>query len=117
MKINFDERRGNEIQSRLESFISDILTKNQRLQDKLNNFNLDEEIQKMKSELDDIKRRSVHEMSALEASREREFRAKHYKSCESNASIILTGTGIGTSVVMKCHKCGKKENITDMDTW
>ena len=50
------------------------------------------------------------------------FVDKH-KSCKCSAttggkiSIIFTPTGLGDVIVVKCNKCGKEKDITDISNW
>lgn len=51
-----------------------------------------------------------------------QFRKEHFASCQSGGrtssyEYVLTGTGIGTAITVRCPVCGKEENITDYSNW
>lgn len=92
----------------------------------LNEYNKDEEIQKYKAEIQELRARSLLLMSDKEAKAERDFRNRHYEKCArplktksaGNTYIYeLTGTGLGTCIKITCPICGQSEDITDIDSW
>ena len=65
---------------------------------------------------------SVINLSPNEDKDVKEFKLKHC-SCKNKPglaghySYILTPTGIGYVLEIKCNRCGEIKNITDYDTW
>lgn len=82
-------------------------------------YDKDEEVQKLKAEIDDLCKRSLLIMCENEKVAEKAFRDEHYKKCKNGNRYIyeLTGTGLGTSVVITCPVCGEKKEVTDTSTW
>lgn len=57
-------------------------------------------------------------LSEVELARAREFTMKHPYGCSSNSfSTVLTATGAGTKVVIKCGGCGEEKDVSDYDSW
>lgn len=92
----------------------------------LSEYNKDEEIQKYKAEIQELRARSLLLMSDKEAKAERDFRSRHYEQCarplktkSAGSTYIyeLTGTGLGTCIKITCPICGQSEDITDIDSW
>lgn len=46
-----------------------------------------------------------------------EFREKHKDCCASVMTCFSHESGIGTSVIMLCPKCGESKDITNYDNW
>jgi hypothetical protein len=101
----------------LNLYISDLIDSNKRLNEKLNNYSKEEEIQKLKNKLDYYLTNSLHIMSDKEKDDLKIFRDGHYETCKGNINITLEGTGIGTGVTVKCKKCNIEKDITDVDSW
>lgn len=65
---------------------------------------------------------SVITLSPNEDKDVKEFKLKHC-SCKNKPgltghySYILTPTGIGYVLEIKCNQCGEIKNITDYDNW
>jgi hypothetical protein len=56
-------------------------------------------------------------VNQTELDRVNEF-MKHHKKCGGKFKIkIDSKSGIGQTIFIKCHKCKKKENITDYTSW
>ena len=89
------------------------------LQLKLAKFNRDDEIQKLNNEIKQLRRNSLKIMTEKETKDAERFIDKHIQSCGGNLvfAYILTGTGIGTAIEIKCGKCREKEDITDIECW
>ena len=50
----------------------------------------------------------------------RNFQKEHYENCETGRAsfkYIITPTGIGNVVEIKCPKCGEILDLTDYDMW
>jgi hypothetical protein len=103
--------------SGLNNFVDSIVNENTMLRTKIETYNKDEEIQKMKEKLSHYMSNSLHIMTDSEKEKRKAFSNKHYNWCKSNYRTILVGTGIGTSVEVQCIKCGASECITDTDNW
>lgn len=64
---------------------------------------------------------SVISLTPNEDKNVKEFKLKHC-SCKnkfdtSHYSYILTPTGIGYILEIKCNRCGEIKNITDYNNW
>lgn len=128
-KIYLDEKDGRPIIKKaidldsifkeLEEYIKDIETRNEELRDKLDNYSKDEEIQKYKDELADIRRNSLYILDEEEKKLANDFRKEHYKKCGKSSYIkyILTPTEIGTGIGIQCSCCGEKKDITNYGRW
>jgi hypothetical protein len=103
--------------SDLSAYIENLILSNEELRTKLNDWNKDEEIQKLKGEIDEIRRNNIHLLSSTEKKDAQEFSEKHYYSCKGNTSYTFVGTGIGTSIKVRCTKCNKEKDITDISNW
>ena len=85
---------------------------------KLNEFNKDTEIQKLKEELRNIKNKELYLMSDKTFQLRKEFENKHVKKCRIHTvNYELSYISMGTSIVIKCPVCGAEENITDYKEW
>lgn len=98
----------------------------ENMQELLNTWNKDEEIQKLKNEIKYLRKHSLQQLSDKELAAELAFRNKHYEECArplhskfyGNTYIYeLSGTGIGTGIKITCPICGKSEDITDTESW
>ena len=129
--INFTARSFNKaIQDAINAY-DDLLKENEMLQEKLNNFNKDEEIQKAKDLVEYTRKHSLLQLSDKEVNREKAFRTKHYEKhilkidgepmpmkINGNTYIYeLTGTGLGIIIKITCPICGESEDITDTESW
>ena len=65
-------------------------------------------------------------LDKVESQRARDFMEKHYNKCNTSTNpfhsnvrfhFITEGTGIGDDISIKCMKCKKKENITNIESW
>lgn len=103
----------------LESAVDQLLAENQSLREKVQNFRKDDAIQAAENELDSVRSRALCIMSERELSADRDFRSRHWESCSNSGNYIydLTSTGVGTVIKIKCPKCGKEEDITDLSAW
>lgn len=43
------------------------------------------------------------------------FKDKHF--AHGSYELIISSSGIGPIMYIRCKKCGEKEDITDVDTW
>ena len=78
----------------------------------------DEVVERLNKELERYRNNSLQVLSDKEMSQFREFKYSHYKSCGTNdVCVLLSPTGIGTAIKLKCSKCGKELDITDIDCW
>lgn len=87
--------------------------------EQLRSWDKDEEIQAARKQAEDYRRLSLCQCSEKEMTQIKEFRSRHYQSCENGSCFQyeLTGTGIGTVIKIKCPKCGVEENVTDYECW
>ena len=78
----------------------------------------DEVIERLNKELERYRENSLQVLSDKEISQFREFKHSHYKSCGTNdVCVLLSPTGIGTIIKLKCCECGEEVDITDIDSW
>lgn len=117
MHINFDRINGENVLKNLEKYIEGLISSNEKLKERVANFNKDEEIKRLQKELDDMRVNSLTVLNDKERRDSRHFSEEHFKSCKSNILYILEGTGIGMGITVKCAKCGVEEDVTDVDSW
>ena len=78
----------------------------------------DEVVERLNEELERYRNNSLEVLSDKEMLQFKEFKHSHYKSCgTSDVWILLSPTGIGTAIKLKCPKCGEELDITDCDHW
>ena len=78
----------------------------------------DEVVERLNKELERYRNNSLQVLSDKEMLQFKEFKHSHYKSCgTSDVWILLSPTGIGTAIKLKCPKCGEELDITDCDHW
>ena len=76
----------------------------------------DEVIERLNKELERYRNNSLQVLSDKEMSQFREFKYSHYKTCgTSDVWVLLSPTGVGTAIKLKCSKCGEAVDITDCD--
>ena len=78
----------------------------------------DEVVERLNKELERYRENSLQVLSDKEISQFREFKYSHYKTCgTSDVCVLLSPTGIGTIIKLKCPKCKEELDITDIDSW
>ena len=78
----------------------------------------DEVVERLNKELERYRENSLEVLSDKEMSQFKEFKYNHYKSCgTSDVCVLLSPTGIGTIIKLKCPKCSEEVDITDCDHW
>ena len=78
----------------------------------------DEVVERLNKELERYRENSLQVLSDKEISQFREFKHSHYKTCgTSDVCVLLSPTGIGTIIKLKCPKCKEELDITDIDSW
>ena len=78
----------------------------------------DEVVERLNEELERYRNNSLEVLSNKEMLQFKEFKHSHYKSCgTSDVWVLLSPTGIGTAIKLKCPKCGEEVDITDIDHW
>ena len=78
----------------------------------------DEVVERLNKELERYRNNSLQVLSDKEMSQFREFKYSHYKTCgTSDVCVLLSPTGIGTIIKLKCPKCKEELDITDIDSW
>ena len=89
------------------------------LQERLNQFSRDEEIQKLETEIQELRRLSLLILSSVERNRVDAFRAHHWKKCDNPNAFRyeIHGTGIGACISITCPRCGETEDVTDINSW
>ena len=86
---------------------------------KCEEFWKDDEIQKLKKRIDELRRHSLLVLSKKEYTDAAAFREAHNMSCRNRSTFQyeLTHAGIGTIISIRCPVCGKTEDITDTSIW
>ena len=78
----------------------------------------DEVIERLNKELERYRENSLQVLSDKEMSQFKEFKYNHYKTCGTNdIYVLLSPTGIGTAIKLKCPKCKEELDITDINHW
>ena len=78
----------------------------------------DEVVEGLNKELERYRNNSLQVLSDKEMLQFKEFKHSHYKSCgTSDVWVLLSPTGIGTAIKLKCPKCLAELDITDCDHW
>ena len=80
----------------------------------------DEEIKRLKKELDFYQRNTLVTLSDKQRENARRFQKEHYENCETGMisfKYTIIPTGIGNVVEIKCPKCGEILDLTDYDLW
>lgn len=113
------EKQFDKLLSNIRKAYKDVCMSRDHYKKLVADWNKDAEIQKIKAQAEDYRDHSLCQLSDVEIQRAKEFRAKHYESCNNGRSYQyeLTGTGVGTAITIKCPVCGVEENITDYDCW
>lgn len=76
----------------------------------------DEEIKRLKEELDFYKRNSLVVLSDEQRERAKEFQHEHYKKCETgHRSFVytVTPTNVITIIELRCPKCGEIIDVSN----
>lgn len=76
----------------------------------------DEELKKVKEELDFYKRNNLVTLSDAQMKRAEEFQREHYKKCETeHRSFVytVTPTNVITIVELRCPKCGEIIDVSN----
>ena len=80
----------------------------------------DEEIKRLKKELDFYQRNTLVILSDKQRENARRFQKEHYENCETGKvsfKYTIIPTGIGNVVEIRCPKCGEILDLTDYDLW
>ena len=80
----------------------------------------DEEIKRLKKELDFYQRNTLVTLSDKQRENARRFQKEHYENCETGMmsfKYTIIPTGIGNVVEIRCPKCGEILDLTDYDMW
>lgn len=80
----------------------------------------DEEIKRLKEELDFYQRNTLVTLSDKQREYARYFQKEHYENCETGRisfKYTIIPTGIGNVVEIRCSKCGEILDLTDYDMW
>ena len=80
----------------------------------------DEEIKRLKEELDFYQRNTLVTLSDKQRENARRFQKEHYENCETGMmsfEYTIIPTGIGNVVEIRCPKCGEILDLTDYDLW
>ena len=80
----------------------------------------DEEIKRLKEELDFYQRNTLVTLSDKQRENARRFQKEHYENCDTGMMSFkdtIIPTGIGNVVEIRCPKCGEILDLTDYDLW
>ena len=80
----------------------------------------DEEIKRLKEELDFYQRNTLVTLSDNQRENARRFQKEHYENCKTGKvsfKYTIIPTGIGNVVEIRCPKCGEILDLTDYDLW
>ena len=80
----------------------------------------DEELKKVKEELEFYKRNSLVVLSDEQRERAKEFQHEHYKKCETGPRSFVytvTPTNVITIVELRCPKCGEIIDVSNYNEW
>ena len=80
----------------------------------------DEEIKRLKEELDFYHRNTLVTLSDKQRENARRFQKEHYENCDTGMmsfKYTIIPTGIGNVVEIRCPKCGEILDLTDYDLW
>lgn len=80
----------------------------------------DEEIKRLKEELDFYQRNTLVTLSDKQRENARCFQKEHYENCDTGMTSFkytIIPTGIGNVVEIRCPKCGEILDLTDYDLW
>ena len=103
----------------INEYIDQLEKDNERLTDRLQNINKDDEIQKYKDQAYNTFNNSLLQLSDIEKERIVAFKKKHYEECGNGNDFEyrLIGTGFDTDIIIRCPKCMDVENVTDTGSW
>ena len=92
---------------------------NDQLYEQLNSWNKDTELDKANKRAEWHRTHSLHTLPDDELEAIKEFRYEHYCSCHNGNTYQyeLSGQGIGTTIKIRCPKCGIEKDITDYSSW
>ena len=110
-----------ELLEKIKDYI-DIINKDKdsyinELRELRDNYDRDAEIKILKQQLDHMRDNSLIILTREEKRKIEEFQNKHYKKCKGHYKFILTPTGLGIVIEIKCEKCGETLDVTDYDRW
>ena len=80
----------------------------------------DEEMKRLREELDFYKRNSLVTLSDEQMKRAKEFQHEHYKKCDTgHRSFVytVTPTNVITIVELRCPICGEIIDVSDCNEW
>lgn len=86
------------------------------MKQQLKNWNKDEEIQKYKDEISQLKKHALYIFNEKEYERFQEF-TKFHRSHHRSVCVELQGTGFSTIVKLRCLGCGEVKDISDEESW
>lgn len=93
----------------------------QVMQERLESYNLDEEIASRNKIIQNLQERSIYILTPKEAKADKEFRRRHYEEtgCRNGTHYIynLDANSLGVEVKITCPICGETKDITDIDSW
>ena len=76
----------------------------------------DEEVKRLKEELEFYKRNNLVTLSDVQRERAEEFQREHYKKCETghrSFTYTVTPTNVITIVELRCPKCGEIIDVSN----
>lgn len=92
-----------------------------RLQETLENYNKDEEIEKCNEQIRSLHEHALVILSDKELADAVAFIERHWKDTgclnPNSYSYRITGSGLGHEIIITCPRCGESKNITDYNNW
>ena len=120
-EFEMDTHSMDELLAKVKHKYNSMRSRFEDCQKKLAEFSVQDEIKRANEYAERIREHSLFTMSDKEAKAIKEFKADH-SSCQSNKlstsyEYVLTGTGVGTAISIRCPVCGEEKNVTDYDMW
>ena len=103
----------------IENYINALEDSKDEVYKQLKEYNKDSEIQKLQTEIAYIKKNSIHIMSNKEKEFAKQFKEEHLHKYDERLgfSYIVTPTGIGNGLNIRCNQCEEEKDITDYENW
>lgn len=102
----------------IREYVEYLEGSNRELRNEMKNFRAEDEIKILEDRNRELVRNSIHILSTEEKEEYDKFCDEHRTKCERvYTSYVITGTGIGTNIAVKCNICGEEKDITDYTNW
>lgn len=117
--LSLFNRRFDKLVESIKHEYDNVCAERDELRNRLASWKKDDELRALQSQVDFCRTHSLHALSDVEAERISLFRARHYENCKNAGTYLfeLSGTGFGETISIQCPICGKKEDVTDTESW